>query len=227
MPIRKKVKRRFKKRRFYKKKTSEKPNVTLIKNPSNGGFPKSMFTRLKYVWNGSLNPGVAGANSTQLFRCNSMYDPDYTGVGNQPRGFDQWMDIYNHYYVKRSKIIVTFHNGDNQFEVNCGIALRDDASTEPVALEYQEQDSVHAMLGRVGSSHNHKTLTKYYNFSKSNYVPYTQEQNKGTATSNPTELQFFHLWCGSPWGQDSANAYVTATIYYDVLFTELADILQS
>lgn len=203
--------------------------LTLVKNPSIGGFPKSMFTRLKYVFNGTLNPGAGGSNATRVFKANGLYDIDYTGVAthSQARGFDQWMGIYDHYFVKRSKIAVEFHNGDSTYEVNVGIALRDDVSTEATTLEYQEQESTQAMLGRVGSSNNHKKLYKTFNYKRENFAKYTTEENKGSASQDPNEQTHFHLWCGSPWGQDSANTYFTAIMYFDVLFTELKDMAES
>lgn len=232
MPFKKKnYKRKYKPkaktRRATKPALKVNPNTVLITKPVIGGFPASAFTTLKYVQSGSLNPGVAGVNAVQVFRANGMYDPDYTGAGHQPRGFDEWMAIYDHYFVKRSKIVVEFHNGDGSLEVMCGVALRDDFATETDPNNYQEQDSAGRMLGRVGSSHNHAMLTKYFTYSTQNYAKYTTEQNKGSVSSNPTEQSYFHCWVGQPWGGDASNTYYTATIYYSVLFTELKDMIQS
>jgi hypothetical protein len=33
------------------------------------------------------------------FRTTAVYDPDYTGTGHQPYGFDQHSRLYNHYIV--------------------------------------------------------------------------------------------------------------------------------
>lgn len=43
----------------------------------------------------------------RVFRGNGPYDPDYTGVGVQPYGFDEMSALYNNYIVKGSKIKVT------------------------------------------------------------------------------------------------------------------------
>lgn len=218
----------YRPRRRYRKGYKKYPtDLTLVKNPYNGGFPKTLFTTLKYVWNGTFNPGVGGVCAVNVFSCNSPYDPDRTGAGNSCRGFDQWMEIYNHFYVKRSKIIVEFHNGDATYEQSCGISLRDTTSVEASPLEYQEQNTKTRMLGRVGSSHNHAVIKKYWNWKKDNRSDYTDDRNKGNVAGNPTEEQFFHCWTGSPWGNDPSNAYGTVTIYYQVLFTELKDLLLS
>lgn len=52
---------------------------------------------------------VEGYINTRVFRGNSLFDPDYTGVGVQPYGYDQMCAIYNRYYVYASKITVYPH----------------------------------------------------------------------------------------------------------------------
>jgi len=37
--------------------------------------------------------------SYNTFRSNSIYDPDYTGTGHQPRSHDQWAQYYKYYRV--------------------------------------------------------------------------------------------------------------------------------
>lgn len=44
--------------------------------------------------------------SAQVFRANSLYDPDYTGTGHQPNGFDALMAAYDHFTVLATKIRV-------------------------------------------------------------------------------------------------------------------------
>lgn len=219
-------------KKVYRRRTATKPkpkkkynnNMTMIRNPSNGGFPNSCFTQLKWEQAGSLNPGVAGINAVAIFRANGLYDPYVSGAGTQPRGFDQWMTIYDHFYVKRSKIIVELHNGDATNEVVAGVAIRDDTTVEAVTNDYAEQNAVTKMLGRVGSSHNHSVITRYFSYARQNFQKYVCEQNRGTISGDPTEQGFFHVFCGSPWGQDAANTYYTVKIIYDVLFTELKDV---
>lgn len=64
------------------------------------GFPERMTVTLPYVLAGRVNPGVV-AYSDQVFSLNSVFDPDTTGVGHQPRGFDQWSAVYGSYRVSK------------------------------------------------------------------------------------------------------------------------------
>lgn len=43
----------------------------------------------------------------RTFRGNSVYDPDQSGIGNQPTGYDQWTAFYTQYNVLASKIKVS------------------------------------------------------------------------------------------------------------------------
>jgi hypothetical protein len=55
---------------------------------------------------------TAGSFASQVFVGNGLYDPDSTGVGAQPLGFDQWMAIYTRYRVIASAIRVNFATPD-------------------------------------------------------------------------------------------------------------------
>ena len=72
------------------------------------GFPAQCTVKLAYVDSISLD-AIAGPDQFvyYIFRANSCYDPDYTGVGHQPMGFDEYMKLYDHYQVKWSSIKVT------------------------------------------------------------------------------------------------------------------------
>lgn len=60
----------------------------------------------------SINPGAAGITANNAFAANSMYDPNVTGVGYQPCGFDEAMAFFYHFTVTAAKITVQFLNSD-------------------------------------------------------------------------------------------------------------------
>ncbi len=74
-------------------------------------FPSQFNTRVKYVSFGSLTSGTAGvAGGQYVFRLNSVYDPDYTGAGHQPYGYDTLASIYGRYLVKSVSVRIIFSN---------------------------------------------------------------------------------------------------------------------
>lgn len=60
--------------------------------------------RLKLCYAQEFNLTSAGFGATQQFRGNSVYDPDFTGVGDQPLYYSQWQTIYERFRVHGSKI---------------------------------------------------------------------------------------------------------------------------
>lgn len=55
---------------------------------------------LVYTGNYSLSVGTP----LNIFRANSLYDPDYSGIGAQPQGFDEMCALYGRYLVKGCKM---------------------------------------------------------------------------------------------------------------------------
>jgi hypothetical protein len=65
--------------------------------------------RVKLPFTQTLTPGTtSGGLYSYQYRGNSCFDPDYTGTGLQPNGFDQWTAFYNMYVVLGSEIIVEY-----------------------------------------------------------------------------------------------------------------------
>lgn len=66
-----------------------------------------MRTWLRYA---ETITGLGGipADFDYQFRLNSLFDPNFTGTGHQPRGFDQISALYNRYRVYRCNYKVMF-----------------------------------------------------------------------------------------------------------------------
>lgn len=65
---------------------------------------------LPYATTFLLIPGGTTAATGHMFRLNSVYDPDYTATGHQPRGYDQWAALYAYYRVHVATYSVTASN---------------------------------------------------------------------------------------------------------------------
>lgn len=59
--------------------------------------PDEMRVTLRYA---QTNDAIASVGiSSQTFALNDVFDPDYTGVGQQPAFYDEWCAIYNRWVV--------------------------------------------------------------------------------------------------------------------------------
>lgn len=180
-------------------------------------FPASRFQRkMLYYDNGQTLTGTAGVVNTDFYSANGLYDPDITGAGHQPIGFDQLMLLYTTYAVIRSKITVNFYNYQATNPCRVGIYLSPDATgiTDPVKLV--ENGLISSVLVNTpGSSTSLKQITldcdvKKY-FSKRRYSDIKDSRElTGTSAANPTEGVYFGV-CG--W--DMSNEY-TLSVKYDV-----------
>jgi len=72
-------------------------------------FPATKTVRLRYATFGTLS-STSGVVSAYVYSANGLYDPDISGLGHQPMGFDQMMLSYEHYTVLSSNITFTFKN---------------------------------------------------------------------------------------------------------------------
>lgn len=72
-------------------------------------FPQRKNVRLTYTHNYQLSTANSSPNygSQQMYNLNSVYDPDATGAGHQPYGFDQMATLYQRYKV--NAVLIDFY----------------------------------------------------------------------------------------------------------------------
>lgn len=188
-------------------------------------FPQSMRTKVRYVERIDFQP--TGGNVVQYqFRANNMRDPDVTGTGHQPRGFDQFMDVYNTYTVLGATCSVSWmfeaydgpsttastgnlvkevgYDGSNQIPalspLVCGVHKGIETLTAGAPAEQMEKDRT--VWTYINGQSNHKTLKQSLRVSdfygKGAIVGAEGYTGKQglTSTGDPTEEVFFELWCG-------------------------------
>lgn len=226
MPPKNYKKKAYKKSGLKKKKKVNK-DITYVIQPNIGGMPKSLITTLKFHDTKTLNVGAAGIAGVQVYRLNCIRDPDYTGVGNSARGFDQMMLIYDHFYVMASTIRVTYWSKDIVQNNTVGVAFRDDFAAENNAYDYIEQDCVYKLLGGQNSGSSQKTVQRHFRYKPYNGVSYKESENKGDAVNTPTEVTYAHVFAANEFAVDTLGTQCTIDIYYKVMFTEQKDLISS
>lgn len=134
-----------------RRRTGVKKNRDVIPRPLKC-FPNSMKFNMRYVDLINIPNHNAGA-SPYVFRMNSIFDPNYTAVGHQPRFHDQVAAIYSKYCVIASKayieILTSGTSGDSQGAANPTVFayLDDDPTADGRSLEQ------HIELGMPNSSY--------------------------------------------------------------------------
>ena len=128
-----------------------------------GGFPDRHVARLKYCDFVTLNATASGSAVPLIhhFRANSLYDPDQSSSGHQPRGFDELAAIYDHYCVIGSKIKVSFENDvDHVQEAGqyCFLMLQDTNNTPTSLIDILEESNKNKVAYKQRNSTTSKNI---------------------------------------------------------------------
>lgn len=102
---------------------------------------------LRYHETFNLNPGVGGTPGVYVFRANSCHDPNLTGVGHQPRGYDQLMALYQFIAVKEVQAELFFTTSDGAPVV---ASLQIDGNSATGANRDAMMEARTAVFGRAG-----------------------------------------------------------------------------
>jgi len=98
-------------RKVVRRRVVRKSAKRSLINSKSYPFPRTITRKLKYCDFVNINPGLGGVASYS-FSCNGLHDPNITGVGHQPYGYDQMGFLYNHYEVLSSRIKITVPSSD-------------------------------------------------------------------------------------------------------------------
>lgn len=191
-------------------------------------LPKMLKQTMCYFDEPSINMALGTGTSTiYQISCNSLFDPNATGTGHQPYGFDQISALYDHYTVVSSRIKVTpciapdVANGVVAFFM----WIDDDTSTSTTVTTNVERTSSKTiyMCPATGWVSN-GTGTLYHSWSaKEAFGPGTLADStmQGSATTSPTEQQYFSLGMFNPQVIAMANCFFAVEVEYDVIWDEL------
>lgn len=202
------------------------------------GLPNSRFVKLRYCEEVLLPAAGPSVSSIYTMRANSLYDPNYTGTGHQPRGFDQLMASYNHFKVIKSRINVAFSSSDatgSDPPFYYGICLTDSGnifgSKTPDYIKESRQCKVFKAHGSSGG-YNGKpwsgcsTWFSHRSFFGGTYAG-GNDKFIGDIANNPQEVAYFEIFQVPQVADSLGSKLALVTIDYWALLTEPKNIAQS
>lgn len=158
----------------------------------------SRTCKLRYSEQVTIDPVVSSVGS-YTFSANGLYDPNISGTGHQPYGFDQLMALYNQYVVMGARIrIFCVTSGSTAYNnpIAIGVKLSDSSSlTTGVPYELFEQPGLRMKMinnnsvGTPAVSCNFSARKFFRIKSKSQMM--VADEFHGSSTSNPTNSAFF------------------------------------
>lgn len=191
-------------------------------------LPRMMRKQLRYAETFSLTTGTAGVIGTvQTMTLNNVYDPNQTGIGHQPYGFDQLTPFYGYYVVHscRWRILATTIGNTSEvcvayqiYPAVSGVSIAGisvDAATEKSAVS----------TFNVGPSGNDRSrmvtgvvqMPKVFGLSPPQYKD-NLDQYGAAVTSGPAAGAYFEVGVGSYSGSAGVSLSVQIVLDYDVEF---------
>lgn len=160
------------------------------------------------------------------FCANGCYDPDITGAGHQPYGWDQWAPYFSQYVVTGSKI-KAYVTTDGTVNGVCGIYL-DDNNAIPTSTSglIEGNKGSFSIINQQRSSAKIRSAyspRKFYNITdvKDNVV-----RIGANISSNPDDRSFYVVWFQAEAGGD-ATIHMIVVIDYIVDFSQPSTVGQS
>lgn len=172
--------------------------------------------------------GTAGVPASRVYTTNGLFDPDISGTGHQPVGFDQMMVAYNHYSVIRAKITVSFMNsGATPCRVGVYLNPSAVALTDPVQImengqvKWMDLDckSSPGTGSRIGSVSIDCDNKKY--FGKGKYTELMEASLSGDSANNPVEQAYFTVFSLNPFDTGTTSVEFSSVISYDTIYHEV------
>lgn len=221
-----KFKRRFRRRRSKYRKKARARMVPI------GTLGKSQVMRFRYTDHVQINVG-ANSFAYHTFRVNSLFDPDRSGTGHQPKGFDEMAGYFSHYTVLGSKITVKWVTGTSgSVTPPCYFGC----TVTQNSTDLSNVTSVNSLLETPGlgmprhagfsgglNSDRWKTLARKWSAKK-----WTRKNTKAIIedsllsapiSDNPGNSPLYNLWCSSIAANDPATQTFFVSIDYYAVMT--------
>ncbi len=224
MPYRRKYskKRSFKKRRKFnrrRKRFLPRYRTSKLRLYTPSVMPDTMYLKMKYV---ETHFFTAGIGSSQNYALNDVRDPDITGLGHQPLGFDQWMAFYQFFEVLGSQIKLKGLNESNtvSWQIACYPAIQTPSLTISAAKE-QPYVSYRFQAG-AATGNQIMRMRKYMSVRKLEGRSTASINFTGTASSSPSSLRFWVIQIASVNQASTINVQLDVELtYYVKLFRRI------
>lgn len=200
--------------------------------------PIVMYRKMRYASVDSLTLSNA-LQAQKRFSLNGLYDPDISGIGHQPLGFDEMMTLYNKYTVLGAKVHIKGRVGStaNTYPMNL-IAEQSELSSIQYTSGGQPLEKPTCKVVTYNSSATNvynpeKRITLWFSAKKAFRARgrrdlISNDEYNGDSSSNPDHQQFLYVtYQGQGLQLTTAQLFVDTTIEYIVAFHDRKQLFQS
>lgn len=212
--------------------------IPYIRNPDYG-YPDKLVTKLRYVSHNTIG-GALGAVGSHVFRMNSLFDPDLSGVGHQPMFFDQFCGAvgsapYGRYRVLASTATCTFTQvtapataAVNTGPLVVGLTNHNTAGLFTIDPENicETSNTKWFHLGDKAAGNNTKIISATYNPMRDLGLAVDDDTVSAPYNANPTQVFYAVPWKFDRNGQ-GGQAFCTTEIVFTVEFFQRNEVTGS
>lgn len=206
--FRKRRRTRKPRRRSYRKRrsrfrTSRRRRTRRIRAVN----PRTRLVKLKYAEYFTLDVGVGGLGLGHAFRLNSLYDPNFSGTGHQPMGYDELATYYKNTMVIGAKVTLRMYNTGNGSSDYAVASLwprfgQDTPSNPNIAsaqLLWETPGVTTKLLNLIGTGKDLQTMSRKFSIKKWAQVPNMMDNKILFAedfTASLPNVNALMLWVG-------------------------------
>lgn len=229
-----------KKTKFNRKRratTARKPRAKSTRRPRRAGIsrtmdhtkpmPSQLNTKFRYVSDQKqFITGVAGV-PVEVFRLNSLFDPEFTGVGHQPLNWDQITPFYQFYRVNGVKVIIRFFGSPND-GMRVGYKARNSTDSYNTALrtcsQIRETQNTRIKIVNSDSPARDGVVSHYFPLSRLQGISRLKfnidDTYTATTVTNPVNSMFLDVFASGPVDNSAGFSinYTVELIYYTTMF---------
>jgi len=169
-------------------------------------------TCIKFIYS-DYRAIVSSSNQGEyVYRLNSLFDPDQTGVGGQPDGFDQWKALYGLYRVVAVDVEVQAVGGS-------GVGMLAIAPTVSATTQSSAEE-VAGLRRSAGAAFSNQQLAKIRRswhigelLGKEDVAILSDPNDCSVYTASPVEQAYLHVATETSGASDSTYVWTKITYY--------------
>ena len=213
-------KRRGKRSRGSYRRRRRRIRKTRVARGIRSLIPRKQVVNLPYHTVIVLNASSgATAGDGHAFRCNSIYDPDYTTAGTtgKPLGYAQMLALYKNYKVLGSKMVATFHPKGDFPSAQIIVKATDTTIEGKSRDEVMEQPNCFYKTTNSHDGGSNKVVLWSKFSAKRDFGP--DDDSSAAMTADPAHTMYYHIFSRAlALGDDPSDVVVDVRINYITQF---------
>ncbi len=196
----------------------------VVKNTALQPLAQRYICKLKYVTTAQLN---LSNSFLYKFNLNSLYDPDRTGAGHQPHGFDQLAGLYNRYRVIGCNYTVSVYSASDAVRFGV-VPTNDDGIIWNNMSDFLETPRAKWTMQTPGGAakilKGYVSLPSLMGRDKRAYM--SDDRYQAQVSVSPAELAVLNIGAGN-YSDASATTNMVVTLHYVCEFFDIKTQAQS